>query len=216
MEPNNLSSSSDDSDEDEETGAVNNLLDIKGRPDWNATEALMAAQTSVDEDDDGDGSKSTPTSKIYEPKFIQVFSSYIEGRQVDLNAPLMSLCLDHLITFCIWARESSARNTWIRSVLDDNPDLRPEVRNGLAMVFIYSLSAAKAAFNHSDMFYALREPDTGLGIVNKTSLKIYNDPFNYFNFLKSCMSGLIDAGVIPENERQNQVSILRSKCIRFT
>ncbi|RYG63680.1 hypothetical protein EON64_15425, partial [archaeon] len=44
----------------------------------------------------------------------------------------------------------------------------------------------------------------GLGIVNKTSLKIYNDPFSFFALLKSCLSGLIDAGQVPENERHNQ------------
>ena len=31
---------------------------------------------------------------------------------------------------------------------------------------------------------------TIIGIVNKTSLKIYNDPFNYFSFLKCCLSGM--------------------------
>eukprot|EP01034_Spumella_vulgaris_P022610 gene22610-28746_t len=85
-------------------------------------------------------------------------------------------------------------NAWIRQVLDDNVDLRPEVRNGLSMVLIYALSTAKATqLTDIDMFGILQDNDTGLGIVNKTSLKIYNDPYNYFNFLKSCMSGLIDA-----------------------
>ena len=76
------------------------------------------------------------------------------------------------------------------------------------MVFVYSFSAAKAlkTRGETDMFLVLQESETGLGIVNKTSLKIYNDPFCFFSFLKACMSGLIDAGKLPENERLNQVS----------
>ena len=62
------------------------------------------------------------------------------------------------------------------------------------------------------MFLVLQEPDTGLGIVNKTSLKIYNDPFCFFSFLKACMSGLIDAGKLPENERLNQVLMFLGYC----
>ena len=76
------------------------------------------------------------------------------------------------------------------------------------MILIYTLSTAKAKSSgktDSDMFSVLQDAESGLGIVNKTSLKIYNDPFSYFTFLKSCMSGLIDAGKVPENERQNQV-----------
>ncbi len=118
----------------------------------------------------------------------------------------MSVCLENLIPFCCWARENNARIMWIKEILDDNLDLRPEVRNGLSMILIYTLSSAKThGLQNTDMFLMLQDAEFGLGIVNKTSLKIYNDPFNFFNFIKSCMSGLIDAGKIPENERQNQV-----------
>jgi hypothetical protein len=34
------------------------------------------------------------------------------------------------------------------------------------------------------MFTVLMKAESGMGIVNKTSLKIYSDPFGYFNFIK--------------------------------
>lgn len=115
----------------------------------------------------------------------------------------MALCLDFLIPLCCWCR-NPIKTSWIRAILEDNPDLRPEVRNGMAMIVIYTLSAAKAKHLRSEMFLILQDAHSGLGIVNKTSLKIYNDPYNYFSFIKSSISGLIDAGCIPENERSNQ------------
>ena len=108
------------------------------------------------------------------------------------------------MTFSCWVRESNSRMTWIFKILEENPDLRPEVRNGLCIIFVYAISAAKAKSINSDMFTVLQDSDNGLGIVNKTSLKIYNDPFNYYSFLKGCVTGLIDCGTIPENERINQ------------
>jgi len=153
-------------------------------------------------------------TKYYEPKFLQIFNKYCESTQQNISPAeigkqhLMVLCLNHLIPFCSWARENSNRYNWIKLTLDDNVDLRPEVRNGLSMILIYSFSAAQAKEKReADMFTVLQDNDTGLGIVNKTSLKIYNDPFQYFNFLKTSISGLIDGGKIPENERINQVSI---------
>jgi hypothetical protein len=163
------------------------------------------APPSINEQLKGDYS----ITKIYEPKFMQVFHSYCESmkQQIDISKHLMSVCLENLIPFSCWARESNNRCQLIKDALDDNPDLRPEVRNGLSMILIYCLSSAQARqTKDGDMFSVLQDSEKGLGIVNKTSLKIYNDPFNYFSFLKSCMSGLIDAGKIPENERQNQVS----------
>lgn len=152
-------------------------------------------------------------TKIYEPKFMQVFHSYCESmkQQIDIGKHLMSVCLENLIPFSCWARENNNRCQSIKNALDDNPDLRPEVRNGLSMILIYCLSSAQARqTKDGDMFSVLQDSEKGLGIVNKTSLKIYNDPFSYFGFLKSCMSGLIDAGKIPENERQNQVPPMNS------
>jgi hypothetical protein len=196
----------DDEDEDDE-GLVRNLLGIR--------------ENTNDENDERTSMLSAPGNKgaisitqLFEPKFLSVFNLYRQemcsspgGVSIDLSQHLVSLCLDHLIQFSCWARESTGRCAWIQKTLDDNADCRPEVRNGLCMLFVYALSAAKATEQkgRTDMFLVLQDSATGLGIVNKTSLKIYNDPFNYFAFLKACMSGLIDAGKLPENERLNQV-----------
>lgn len=183
-----------------------NLLDIRNPSRWDALKSVEESKT--------DGEISVP--KVYQPKFVQVFNKYCEtlDKPIDLSNHLMSICLEHLISFSSWARESAARSLWIKTALDDNIDLRPEVRNGLSMILIYCVSAARAdQIPDSDMFLVLQETEAGLGIVNKTSLKIYNDPYSYFDFLKSCISGLIDAGKIPENERQNQVSTSSFDCI---
>jgi hypothetical protein len=122
----------------------------------------------------------------------------------------MTLCLNNLLAFSNWARDSN-NATFIRVTLFENPDMRPEVRNGLAMILVYVCSAAKSnemriaaiaaaqssntnnpsaqtaaisAANNIDMFTVLMKTDSGLGIVNKTSLKIYSDPFGFFNYIK--------------------------------
>ncbi len=138
---------------------------------------------------------------IYEPKFFEIYQAYIQHQQqfdpdVNNSNPglqhLVTLCLNNLLCFCNWARDSTT-GTWIRATLFENPDMRPEVRNGLAMILVYTFSAAKAADLRNvhpssnatiDMFTVLMKTDSGMGIVNKTSLKIYSDPFGYFNFLK--------------------------------
>lgn len=146
----------------------------------------------------------------FEPRFMQVFQQYQQFLKesghpdIAVTDHLVSLCLEHMIPFCFWARKNASTTSWIKATLDDSPDLRPEVRNGISAILIYCFAAAQAkARTDSDMFLTLQDSETGLGIVNKTSLKIYNDPFNYFNFVKSCITGLIDAGKIPENERVN-------------
>jgi hypothetical protein len=162
----------------------------------------------------------------FEPRFYQIyqtFSSYcVKECHLSLLNPknhLLSLCLEYMILFCSWARDassfsvgasasaSSSVSSWLKVTLDDNPDLRPEVRNGLAMILMYCFASAQSKLrgNDCDMFITLQDNENGLGIVNKTSLKIYNDPYEYFNFLKNCITGLIDAGKIPENERVNKV-----------
>jgi hypothetical protein len=170
----------------------------------------------------------------FEPRFFQVFQSYqsyykehysssssqqdgatnTPNGEIPIRSHLLSLCLEHMIPFCCWARENLAVLNWMKVTLEDNPDLRPEVRNGIAMILMYAFSAAQAKLRvDSDMFITLQDTETGLGIVNKTSLKIYNDPYQYFNFIKTCISGLIDAGKIPENERINKVSSFYEKLI---
>ncbi len=160
--------------------------------------------------------------QFYEPRFFTVYEQYQQyladnslaatySITTNIRDHLLSLCLDHMIAFCCWARENPTTTTWIKTTLDDNNDLRPEVRNGLSMILMYCFAAAQAKTRKdSDMFITLQDTETGLGIVNKTSLKIYNDPYQYFNFIKSCITGLIDAGKIPENERINKVRLVRS------
>ncbi len=138
---------------------------------------------------------------IYEPKFFEVFQAYQQFVQQYepniknygiVNTHLMTLCLNNLLPFSNWAREAN-NGLFIRVTLFENPDMRPEVRNGLAMILVYVFSAAKAnemrlansnSNSNIDMFTVLMKADTGLGIVNKTSLKIYSDPFGFFNFIK--------------------------------
>lgn len=136
---------------------------------------------------------------IYEPKFFEIFQAYQQHVQQFeptiknygiQNTHLMTLCLNNLLPFSNWAREGS-NALFIRASLFENPDMRPEVRNGLAMILVYVFAAARAneirianPTVNIDMFTILMKADTGLGIVNKTSLKIYSDPFGFFNFLK--------------------------------
>ncbi len=139
------------------------------------------------------------------------------SKSPDLSKHLLSVCVENLIDFSCWSRESAAHCQWVHETLDENADLRPEVRNGLAMILIYCFSSAQASLQaEADMFSVLQDAENGMGIVNKTSLKIYNDPFNYFNFLKACISGLIDSGKIPENERQNQVKVYLMLCFIYS
>lgn len=155
------------------------------------------------------------TQVFYEPKFLQIFSVFRNAHAINssMNRHIFSLCLDYLIPFGCWARESDSTILWIKLILEDNYDTRPEVRNGLSMIIMYSFAAAKAdcVREGQNMFTVLQDTEGGLGIVNKTSLKIYNDPFLYFGFLKNCITGLIDGGIIPENERVNQPKKAR-KC----
>lgn len=222
-------------------GAVLNLLDIGNSSRWkedgrislsnlgggmNLSQLAQASSTFTDRGernglsgsqlhdgsvDNSDRAGEMSITKVFEPKFMEVFNKYLESasKAPDLSKHLLSVCLENLIEFSCWSRENASQSHWIRSTLDENSDLRPEVRNGLAMILIYVFSSAQASQQNSEeitMFTVLQDAEKGMGIVNKTSLKIYNDPFNYFNFLKSCISGLIDAGKIPENERQNQVN----------
>jgi hypothetical protein len=230
--------SNDDEEEEDYHGAAQNLLDIRNPSRWNKNStnrlslsnlvnpmvvpdlsaagvfelnALNVARSFIDSKNAEN--KEFSITKVFEPKFMQLYEKYCESikQAVDVSNHLMTICLDNLVTFSCWARENQSRGLWIKQILDDNIDLRPEVRNGLAMILIYVFSSAQAQANaknnqEADMFTVLQDADSGLGIVNKTSLKIYNDPYGYFNFLKSCISGLIDSGKIPENERQNQVN----------
>lgn len=123
---------------------------------------------------------------VLQSKFCEVHSKYLECNPSIVTDPmdnLMTSCLNHLIPFCCWARKNDQTSEWIHSTLLGKPDLRPEVRNGIALIIIYTFASARAR-DGADMFSILQDQETGLGIVNKTSVKVYNDPFNYFEFIK--------------------------------
>lgn len=144
---------------------------------------------------------------IYGPRFCSIFTMFEAHlrKPIDTRRHLMSLCVEYLVDFACWARESDAQVKWMSELLLENEYLRPEVRNGIIMVLVYTFSSIKAsAVKGTDMFCTLQDKDTGMGIANRFSLKIYNDPFNFLSFLKTSLSALIDAGAIPENERMNQ------------
>lgn len=141
---------------------------------------------------------------IFGPRFIQLFNLYEQsmGHKVDLKPHLFSLCCDHIIPFTKWARASPSQTTIIGDILLNHDYLRSEVRNGMTMILIYTFAAAKGEMTGVDMFRALQDPEQGLAIANKFSLRIYNDPYHYLAFLKQSLSGLIDASAIPDNDRQ--------------
>jgi hypothetical protein len=148
--------------------------------------------------------------QVYEPKALLIWKAYLAAfspqKQVGCSSHMMITCLLHIVDFCCWARSTENILNWITTEIFENSDLRPRVRNGLTLLFVYCVAAAKADVEgNTDMFTVMQDCDSGLGIVNRTSLKIYNDNLNYFSFLKMCLSGLITAGMVPENERSNQV-----------
>lgn len=188
-----------------------NLLSKSVIESATANSTINKDTTSVLGSDDEKASMASLSGQ-YSSKFYEIYKTYqSDTNVVNIRMNLMSLALDHLTPFACWARDSISRNQWIRTILDDNRDLRPEVRNGLALILIYSFAAAKAALFGTDIFSILQDQIHGLGIINKTSIKIYNDPHDYFSFLKACITGLIEAGAMPENERINQVRYLNRR-----
>jgi hypothetical protein len=153
--------------------------------------------------------------KAFHPQFLEIYRKYREARgEVPCASNhLMAICMSQLVPFCLWVRSSTENMAWIKTIVSDNPDFRPEVRNGIAMLVMYTMATVKAHEMGTDVFTEMLDCEHGFGIVNKSSLKIYNDPFKYFEFLKCCITGLIDAGEIPENERVNQVRI--TVCIAY-
>jgi len=81
----------------------------------------------------------------YGPRFCQLFQEFSSTLSVPINTDrhLMALCAEYLVAFCKWARESEAQIASIRATLLDNDYLRPEVRNGIVVVLIYTFSAMK-------------------------------------------------------------------------
>jgi hypothetical protein len=163
-------------------------------------------QEQLQQSEDPDDTK-VSDALTYGPRFCQLFREYTStlNQPIDCDRHLMSLCTEHLVSFCKWARENDLKTASIRETLFEDDYLRPEVRNGIVMVLVYTFSAMKATREDgSNMFIILQDTERGLGIGNKFSLKIYNDPLMYLSFLKISISALIDAGSIPDNERLNQ------------
>lgn len=184
----------------------------RGGDDWSsiADSALTGSNVGgVTEDgfDPKDLKKKVSDAQVYGPRFCVLYETFCHKNHItmDIRRHLMSLCLENLVPFVKWARENDAQIQWIQNTLLENDYLRPEVRNGVVIVLIYTFASIKASLDPNlDMFITLQDNDQGLGIANKFSLKIYNDPFFYLTFLKTTISALIDAGVLPDNERQNQ------------
>jgi hypothetical protein len=178
----------------------------------NPVEVTGISSAEFMEDFYSDGRKDSDL-KVFGPKFVQVFEAYRKttGKVVNLDDHLFTLCCSNLIPFAKWCRDDG--KCFIRAVLPDHSDLRCEVRNGLVTVLIYTFSAVKATVSkvkQSDMFKELSNPATGFNIAHKCSIKIYTDPCHYMTFLKLSLSGLINAGILPDNERVNQPHTRRS------
>ena len=135
---------------------------------------------------------------------------------IDLHRHLLCLCLDYMVPFVKWARQSEQHICKLSKMLFHYDYLRPEVRNGIAVILIYTFAAKKAVLLNEqevlagkpplephDMFTVLSSPEYGLGITNKLTLRIYADPWQYFNFIKLVITALIDCGFLPDNERVN-------------
>jgi hypothetical protein len=143
------------------------------------------------------------------PRFCELFHNFTSDcdLQIEKTHHLYSLILDNCVDFLRWVRRDDHTIAEVNNLLFNSNYLRPETRNGAIMILIYLFSSIKASICPGlDMFSVLVSDDDGLGIANRFSLKIYNDPFGYLAFLKSSVSALIDCHVIPENDRMNTVS----------
>lgn len=197
---NQLTAASNDSDD---------LLTYPSFPDTGKTSKTNTTTANNNNQMMGMNSEKKKVSDAitYGPRFCEIFYRYCEDMKqtIDTKRHLMSLCIDNLIPFICWARDTEDRVRWMSSLLFESDYLRPEVRNGIVIVLIYTFSSIKASHaGVGDMFTVLQDNDDGLGIANRFSLKIYNDPFGYLSCLKFSISSLIDAGAIPENERLNK------------
>ena len=126
----------DESDEETNTLA-SRLLNIQDRPwDNSSHQSNKTANTKVSNPSiQKDGGLGESLQAYYTPKFMEIFKAYEHDTKiVDIGKNLLIICLENVIEFSTWARESIARSTWIRTTLEDHPDLRPEVRNGLALI----------------------------------------------------------------------------------
>lgn len=168
------------------------------------TEGMMAAMAASA----GSGKK-VSDAITYGPRFCELFRMFTTECElnIDITRHLFALVLDYLVDFMRWVRRDEHTIAEVSNLLLNYDYLRPETRNGVIMVIIYMFSSIKATvLPGKDMFSILVSDDYGLGIANKFSLKIYNDPYYYLTFLKLTISALIDCAAVPENERMNVVN----------
>ena len=145
-----------------ETGAISSTWQISSAtaaappPKWN--------HFDPEHRNSNDGGPKISDAITYGPRFCQIFKEYTSTLPVPVNSNrhLMSLCTDHLIPFCKWARETEAQATSIHATLLDHDYLRPEVRNGIVIVLIYTFAAVKALKDTNlDMFRTLEDTESG-------------------------------------------------------
>jgi hypothetical protein len=159
-------------------------------------------------DDRNNSNRKISDAITYGPRFCELFHMFVTECKLQFNISrhLLSLILYYLITFIRWARQDEDRIDNISKLLLNYNYLRVGTRNGVVIVIIYLFASIKSTvIPYSDMFSVQMSDNYGLGITNKFSLKIYNDPYYFLTFLKLCVSALIDIGAIPENTRSNNV-----------
>ena len=116
-------------------------------------------------ENNNDGGAKISDAITFGPRFCQIFKEYTSTLPVPVNSNrhLMSLCTDHLVPFCKWARETESQATSIHATLLDHDYLRPEVRNGIVIVLIYTFAAVKALKDTNlDMFRTLEDTESGM------------------------------------------------------
>lgn len=151
-----------------ETGAVSSSWQIHPFTTSSSGAGASAKLNQLDLDprkeNINDGGPKVSDAITYGPRFCQIFKEYTSTLPVPVNSNrhLMSLCTDHLIPFCKWARETEAQATSIHATLLDHDYLRPEVRNGIVVVLIYTFAAVKALKDSNmDMFRTMEDTESG-------------------------------------------------------
>ena len=154
-----------------ETGAVSSSWQIHPSTTSSSGAGAGAKLNHLDLDprkeNINDGGPKISDAITYGPRFCQIFKEYTSTLPVPVNSNrhLMSLCTDHLIPFCKWARETEAQATSIHATLLDHDYLRPEVRNGIVIVLIYTFAAVKALKDSNlDMFRTLEDTESGMDV----------------------------------------------------
>ena len=155
---------------------------------------------------------------FFEQKFSQLYSAYIHENpslfidpEAWLTRHFFCLCLDHVVPFSKWLRQSVAHLLWVQTTLQHHFELRPEFRNGLIMIFIHTFATMKAIHvNRSNgkqlknpslnenMVTILQSATKGLNISFQTIFKVAYDRSSQLTILKNVVLELIELNVIPK------------------